>query len=68
MVENVNISTLSSETRVESKRYNVNVRKNKFGKYYGSITAKNGNIIESEQTVEQFIGKFKKLHPKQEIS
>ena len=68
MVENVNISTLSSETRVESKMYNVNVRKNKFGKYYGSITAKNGNIIESEQTVEQFIGKFKKLHPKQEIS
>ncbi|MDD6920116.1 MAG: caspase family protein [Eubacteriales bacterium] len=68
LFENVNVTPLSAETRVTSDVYNVNVRKDKFGKYYGSITDKLGAKIDGNQTAEQFIAKFEKMHSAQTIA
>lgn len=68
LFEDVNITPLSSNAKITSTFYKVNIRVNKKGEHRGSITAKTGEVIDSELTVQEFLGKFKKGHENQVLS
>lgn len=66
LFENVTIIKLSADTRVTSNKYSCNILKNGKGKYYGTITAKSGNIDGSIR-VEDFLADFIKNHDAQKL-
>lgn len=61
LFENVDVTPLSRDTKISSTVYKVSIRVNRLsGKCRGTITAQAGEVIDAEQTVAEFIAKFKK--------